>query len=302
MDDRFLRRDVLKLLSIGGVVFASGLGCGTSKSAGSPLDAPPPPPTPPTEDFFFLQISDTHWGYRGAANPAADTTLPHAIATLGEVALRPDFVVFTGDLTHTTDDASERRARMAQFKEIVGKLAVKDVRFLPGEHDAAPDHGEAFREAFGPTHWSFDHKGVHFVAIDNVSDAAVGRAQLDWLGGDLGKVAKGTRVVVLTHRPLFDLAPAWDWATSDGAEVMEVLRAHDNVTVFYGHIHQEHHLEKDGILHHAARSLIFPLPAPMSAPKKSPLPWDAASADHGLGWRAIDLGAGGAKIRELAYR
>ncbi len=144
---------------------------------------------------------------------------------------------------------------------------------------------------------------MHFVAIDNVSDAGVGRAQLDWLGSDLGKVAKGTRVVVLTHRPLFDLAPAWDWATSDGAEVMEVLRAHDTGdAVFYGHIHQEHHVERDGIAHHAARSLVFPLPQPMSAPKKAPLQWEASSADHGLGWRAIDLGTSGPKIRELAYR
>jgi 3',5'-cyclic AMP phosphodiesterase CpdA len=29
----------------------------------------------------------------------------------------PDFVVFTGDLTHTTDDDQERRRRMAQFRE-----------------------------------------------------------------------------------------------------------------------------------------------------------------------------------------
>ena len=48
-------------------------------------------------------------------------------------------IVFTGDLTHTTDDATERRARMKRFREIVSALAVKDVRFMPGEHDASLD-------------------------------------------------------------------------------------------------------------------------------------------------------------------
>ena len=33
------------------------------------------------------------------------------------------------------------------------------------------DQGAAYREHFGATHWAFDHKGVHFVALDNVSDA-----------------------------------------------------------------------------------------------------------------------------------
>jgi len=40
-----------------------------------------------------------------------------------------------------------------------------------------------------------------------------------------------------------------------------------NVTVFYGHIHQEHHHMTGHIAHHSAKSLIFPLIAPRSKPK-----------------------------------
>jgi hypothetical protein len=63
------------------------------------------------------------------------------------------------------------------------------------------------------------------------------------------------------------------------------------VTVFYGHIHQEHHHQTEHIAHHAARSLVFPLPAPGSVPKKVPLAWDPAAPFKGLGYREVDLGA-----------
>ena len=62
---------------------------------------------------------------------------------------------------------------------------------------------------------------MHFIALDNVSDpsGAVGDDQIDWLKAELGKVDKDAPIVVLTHRPLFDLYPQWDWATADGAKV-----------------------------------------------------------------------------------
>ena len=309
MNQDWKRRDILSLMGIGGVVFASGLvGCGGASAAapastsGAPLGARRL--AIPGEDFFFLQLSDTHWGFQGPANPHADVTLEHAVATINAVDAKPDFVVFTGDLTHTTDDPAERKARMARFKEIVSRLDVKDVRFLPGEHDASLDRGDAFREAFGETRYSFDHKGVHFIALDNVSEASgvLGDAQLQWLAADLARVPAGVRVVVLAHRPLFDLYPAWDWATKDGARAIDLLNQREDVTVFYGHIHQEHHHATGKIAHHSARSLVFPLPAPGSVPKKGPLPWDETSADHGLGWRSIAMRDGSTRLTEVPFR
>jgi len=59
------------------------------------------------------------------------------------------------------------------------------------------------------------------------------------------------------------------------------------VTVFYGHIHQEHHQMTGHIAHHSAKSLIFPLPAAGSQPKRAPLPWDPALPYQGLGFRQV---------------
>ena len=289
MDSKINRRDFIKLAGLGGAVFASGLSgwAGAAKQAGA-------------DEFYFVQLSDTHWGFSGPkVNPEAAGTLKKAVAAVNGLEQKPDFVVFTGDLTHTTDDPKVRRGRMAEFRDIVGELKVKEVRFLAGEHDASLDRGEAYQEFFGKLHYTFDHKGVHFIVLDNVSDpaAAIGEAQLAWLKQDLKQLRQDTPIVVLTHRPLFDLYPQWDWATRDAAAAIELLMPYKHVTVFYGHIHQEHHHKTGHIAHHAAKSLIFPLPAPGSVPKRAPIPWDSAAPYQGMGFRLIE-----ADVKEANYK
>jgi 3',5'-cyclic AMP phosphodiesterase CpdA len=273
------RREFLKLAGLGGAVFASGL-AGYANSARAAAG----------DDFYFVQLSDSHWGFEGPPNPDAKGTLKKAVAAVNALAEPPDFIVFTGDLTHITEDARERRRRLSEFREIVSDLKVKDVRFMPGEHDASLDQGKAYQELFGPTHYTFDHKGMHFIVLDNVSDprAFVGDEQLQWLAADLEKQPKDAHIVVFTHRPLFDLYPQWDWATRDGAKAVDLLLPHQNVTVFYGHIHQENHHMTGHIAHHSAKSLMFPLPAPGSQPKRDPVPWDAAHPYQGLGFRNVE--------------
>jgi 3',5'-cyclic AMP phosphodiesterase CpdA len=275
------RRDFLKLAGIAGVTFTASLFPGRRATAQS------------ANDFHFVQMSDSHWGYKGPANPDAEHTLEKAVATVNGLAKQPDFIVFTGDLTHTTDDDKVRRERMKRFREIVSALTVKDVRFMPGEHDASLDKGEAYKEFFGALHYTFDHKGVHFIALDNVSDpgAKLGDEQLAWLAADLKQRKPDDRIVVLTHRPLFDLKPDWDWTTTDGAKAIDLLMPFQNVVVFYGHIHQENHQMTGHIAHHAAKSLIFAQPAPGSQPKRTPMPYDAAMPNKGLGTRDVTVGS-----------
>jgi len=289
---RTTRREFLQIAGVGGVVFASGLLKGSAAASATRARAP-------GDDFYFVQLSDTHWGYKGPANPEAVVELPRAIEMVNALPAAPDFVVFTGDLTHTTDDDQERRRRMAEFREHLARMRIKTIRLMAGEHDASLDRGKAYQEMFGPLHYSFDHKEVHFVVIDNVSDpkGMVGDAQVDWLSNDLQPITKDAPVVVFTHRPLFDLKADWDWTTADGTRVIDVLHPYKHVTVFYGHIHQEHHHTTDHIEHHAARSLVFPLPVPGSQPNRAPLPWDPAHPGRGLGFRDVD-----AEPRQPAYR
>jgi 3',5'-cyclic AMP phosphodiesterase CpdA len=279
------RRTAMQLAAVGGVVFASRLGIRPGLAA--------------MEEFYFIQLSDIHWGFRDATvNPDPRATLEKTVAAINAAPHMPDFVVFTGDLTHTTKDTQERRRRMREVRDILGTLKVNRQFYLPGEHDAARDRGAAFQEFFGPLHQTFDHKGLHFIALDNGSDpqGLLGDAQLAWLAADLKGRDRSQPLVVLAHRPLFALKPDWDWNTRDGATAIALLAPFEKVTVFYGHIHQQNRHMTGAIAHVGARSAMYPLPAPGSAPKKAPLPWNAAARDHGIGWREIDAEDGGLQI------
>ena len=245
-------------------------------------------------DFTFAQLSDTHWGFHDPKiNPDYADTLKKAIAAVNALDPQPDFIVFTGDLTHTTDDPQERRKRLNEFKEICGGLKVKDLRFLPGEHDAGLDNGAAFKEVFGQSYYTFEHKGINFIVIDNVSDPAssIGDVQLQWLGGELKKLNSKSKIVVFTHRPLFELYPQWDWWTKDGQKALDMLTPFASVNVFYGHIHQVISTMTGHIAHHAATGLMYALPAPGSVPKKAQIPWNPAAPYKGLGFRTVEVKA-----------
>ena len=139
--------------------------------------------------FSFMQLSDTHVGFNGPPDPLGTKAFENAVATINGLKKRPELVIITGDLTHDADSTDEHAKRYKLFKEIASKIGGAQIRVVPGENDAALDGGDMFREFMGPTHYSFDYRGVHFVALDNVSTGkpAVGAEQLAWMKTDLAR-------------------------------------------------------------------------------------------------------------------
>jgi hypothetical protein len=178
---------------------------------------------------------------------------------------------------------------MRLFKTIAGRINTRTIHTVPGENDAALDGGVLYREHFGESHYSFDHKGVHFIALDNVSRGhpEVGAEQLAWFKTDLARFPKTTPIVVFTHRPLFDLKPEWEWFTADGDAVMNVLAPYQNVTVLYGHIHRRHVQQIGKTTHYAARSLIFAFNDPATNDDKKQLPFNRDDPFKELGIRQV---------------
>jgi hypothetical protein len=100
---------------------------------------------------------------------------------------------------------------MAEFRDILSQLKVKTVRLCPGNMTPLWIAAKLTRNS-SATCITHSITRVHFMVLDNVSDpmAAVGEKQLQWLRADLQQMKNDARIVVLTHRPLFDLAPDWD--------------------------------------------------------------------------------------------
>ena len=251
--------------------------------------------------FRFVQLSDTHVGFNGPPAPIGTAAFERSVEMINRLPQRPDLVLFTGDLTHDAESADAHTQRMLQFRAIASRLNTPMMKFVPGENDAALDGGSLFRNFFGETHYSFEHRGVHFVALDNVSRGRpeVGPEQLGWLKRDLARFPKTAPIVVFTHRPLFDLKPEWEWFTSDGDDVMNVLAPYENVTVLYGHIHRKHFHEMGRAKHYAARPLIFAFPDPAVTDEKKPVPFDKAHPFKNLGIRLVASQGGDAPASPL---
>ena len=252
--------------------------------------------------FSFIQLSDAHVGFNGPPDPLGTKAFERAVEMINALPEQPDLVLFTGDLTHDTEEKDVHAQRIKQFLEISKGLKVGKIMHVPGEHDAGLDGGAMYRDFLKDTYYSFDHRGVHFIALDNVSRSKpeVGPEQLAWLKKDLAHFPKTAPIIVFTHRPLFDLKPEWEWFTSDGDEVMNVLAPYENVTVLYGHIHRDHEHHEANAQHYAARSLIFAFPDPAQVAQKKPIPFDKDHPFKNLGIRVVSKQGGKAAATSLS--
>ena len=59
-----------------------------------------PVPAAAADALTFVQISDTHIGFRKEANPDVEGSLRRAIADIHSLPAAPAFVVHTGDVSH----------------------------------------------------------------------------------------------------------------------------------------------------------------------------------------------------------
>ncbi len=241
----------------------------------------------------FVQISDSHIGFNKPANSDVNATLQIAIEKINALPETPEFVIHTGDLTHT--------AKPAEF-DTLGQLLqgskVKDVFYVPGEHDNAADDGKEYLSRFGKgtqgTGWhSFDQRGVHFVGLVNSAAlegmGKLGAEQLAWLKDDLQTRSASTPIVVFAHLPLWTVYPEWGWGTADSEEALSYLKRFGSVTVLNGHIHQTMQKVEGNVNFHTAMSTAFPQPAPGAAPSPGPLKVPAEKLRSSLGVTHVQL-------------
>lgn len=226
-------------------------------------------------DLHFLQISDSHIGFNKPANPDVSGTLKATVDKINALPEEPEFIIHTGDLTH-----SSKPEEFDTMEQILKGAHAKQIFYVPGEHDTSTDDGKSYLERFGKgtkgTGWySFNHKGVHLIGLNNVNQAEgmgkIGDEQLEWLENDLKGVTKSTPVILFAHIPLWSVYPNWGWATSDSERALSYLKKFGSVTVLNGHIHQVMQKVEGNATFHTAMSTAFPQPAPGTAPAPGPM-------------------------------
>lgn len=217
----------------------------------------------PATPFSFIFFTDTHLEPELNAAKGCDMAFRHMRSVRNA-----DFAIQGGD--HVFDTLAVPKDRSLALWDLYEKtqqdLSLK-VYHTVGNHDVmglkiasgmSPDdplYGKKyFRDHFGKTYYSFDHKGVHFIVLDSVQAAdrdyegRVDAKQLQWLRTDLAALAPQAPVLVVTHIPLVTSAdaylprdlkphPHFQLSVVNSSEVISLFAGHNVLAVLQGHTH-----------------------------------------------------------------
>jgi Icc protein len=230
--------------------------------------------------FTFAVLTDAH--LYEAPKHKFDAFLAKGVSDVNQ--LNPDFVLYAGDLGQTG-----KESELTKGKKILDQLKMP-YKIIPGEHDYYLDMGKTWRGLFGDEHWSFDHKGVHVIGLNSilVKDFwtakeltpaermdwmtmlecsrcglwGVHEEQLAWLEKDVKGLHPSTPVIIMTHSPLWDYYPRWNFQTFDAPEIRSILRKFEKVMAIHGHVHQVLYNEMGNIASVGLMSTSWPWPYP----------------------------------------
>lgn len=219
-------------------------------------------------DPHLASVRDGEWNNRFLCS-----MMPGVMQCLAAdlAALRPEFVLATGDIASSTT-----RAAMFEARDLMDSL---NVPYYPmgGNHDfVVTESRDWFREAFahrlptGETYYSFDHHNLHFVVLDwnwvwtdgtlsPVSEASIASSQektlagarwaihkemLAWLDNDLAANSSAPTIVAV-HFPAISIPDRMrrpkmkdGGRLENGGELIALLHKHPQVkAIFSGHVH-----------------------------------------------------------------
>ncbi|MCK4890774.1 MAG: metallophosphoesterase, partial [Candidatus Aminicenantes bacterium] len=215
-----------------------------------------------SESFSFVFMTDVHLKPENNAPEG----FKKAIEKIN--LLNPDFVISGGDQIDDALEQSYERADLLfnMYSDHVKTLKMPIYNVL-GNHDifgiykksgidpSHPLYGKKmFEKILNKKHYSFDHKGWHFIILDGIGFTPERRyygymdsLQLVWLKNDLAHVDKKTPIVISTHIPLFSIygqmkngptfAMGQGSVVTNALDVIKSLENHNLRLVLQGHLH-----------------------------------------------------------------
>lgn len=200
----------------------------------------------PRPDYVLLHISDTH--LIGEDRPLygavdADDKLRELLEQLTHSGLRPDAVVFTGDLT----DEGEPEA-YHKLRDLVGPFAAElgaKLVWVMGNHDNRAELRRSLLDAM-PSMEPVDQvhmiDGLRIIVLDTSvpghHHGEIRTSQLVWLAEELATPAPDGTILALHHPPIpsvLDVAVTVE--LRDQASLGRVVKGSDIRAILAGHLH-----------------------------------------------------------------
>lgn len=198
----------------------------------------------------IVHIADTHLrGGNALLGDRFDTerTLEATMAQVERLGVRPDAIVFAGDLTE--DGEPEAYARLREIVEPVAEHLGAPVIWVAGNHDERP---EMRRGLLGlaptqePIDTVWDLGGLRLIALDTSvpgwHHGELATSQLAWLRKELETPAPHGTILAMHHPPLPTHLAFFDiLELREQPSLAEVLRGSDVRAILAGHLHYSTH-------------------------------------------------------------
>jgi 3',5'-cyclic AMP phosphodiesterase CpdA len=194
----------------------------------------------------LLHVSDTHLlagntPLGGRFDTAAN--LARALEAAEATGIRPDAIVFTGDLTDLGEP--EAYAALREAVEPVAERLGAPVVWVAGNHD---ERTAMRRVLFGldetedPVTGVWDLGGLRVIALDSSvpgwHHGDLDAAQLEWLRHELETPAPLGTILALHHPPLPSHVPLFDiLELRDQGRLAEIVAGSDVRAILAGHLH-----------------------------------------------------------------
>ncbi len=211
----------------------------------------------PPAAHLIAHISDTH--FLGGRKPLygsidTDSNLAAAMATLEASGLRPDALLFTGDIADLGETEAYRRVR--QIVEPAAERMSAQIIWVMGNHDERgsfrdellhrPGSGSPQPVGDDPVDAVYDLSGLRVIALDTsvpgYHHGELSAAQLDWLRRQLATPAPHGTLLALHHPPIPSPVAYMQVLELQNQEALaRVVRGSDVRAVLGGHLHYSTH-------------------------------------------------------------
>jgi predicted phosphohydrolase len=189
-------------------------------------------------DFRFAIVGDN----TGRAKPGVFEAVWREVDKF-----QPAFTVSIGDVIEGGKDDTVD-AEWDAMRPLYTSLGKYPRLFVAGNHDVwSAKSAAAFQKFTGrPLHYSFDYESAHIVVVDNSRTDSLSQDQLDFLEKDLAAHQAKPLRFVFFHKP-FWLIPLK--LRSLQTPLHRMMKKYNVHSVFSGHVHQTHRIEREGIIY-----------------------------------------------------
>lgn len=211
----------------------------------------------PAPRHTIAHISDTHFLAQGAplfGKVTTETNLRRALEQLQNSGIKPEALVFTGDLADLGEPDAYKRLRA--IVEPVAQSLGAEVIWVMGNHDERLQYSAQLFDieaTAAPQDRVYDLNGLRIIALDTsvpgYHHGELEDSQLEWLAGILSTPALHGTLLALHHPPIPEplLWPMAMLELSDQDRLAAVVEGTDVIGILGGHLHYSTHSTFAGI-------------------------------------------------------